>query len=69
MLTETLGLSIASPYAAYGELAIGAINLGNLNLELLRHSDALLGVIAHSPARGHGIAPPPSAYLATPGRA
>jgi len=56
MLTETLGLPIAWPYVAYGNFASDGVNLGNLNLEVLCHSDAQSEFRAHSPARIHGIA-------------
>lgn len=61
VLTETLGLPIAWPYAAYGDFASGGINLGNLNVEVLRHSDAVPGSMPHSPARVQGIAFHPGA--------
>ncbi len=56
VLTETLGLPIAWPYAAYGDFASGGVSLGSLNLEVLRHSDAGPASRAHSPARVQGIA-------------
>lgn len=63
VLSETLALPIAWPYAAYGDFASGAVNLGNLSLELVRHSDALPGFPARSLARVQGIALHP---VATP---
>lgn len=56
VLTETLGLPIAWPYAASGDFASGGVNLGNLNLEVLTHPDAVPGISAHPPARIQGIA-------------
>ncbi len=56
MLIERLGLPIAWPYVAYGDFASGGVNLGSLNVEVLRHSDAVPGLMAHSPARVQGIA-------------
>jgi len=56
VLTETLGLPIAWPYVTYGDFVTGGVNLGNLNLEVLRHSDAGPRFMAHPPARVQGIA-------------
>ncbi len=56
VLIERLGLPIAWPYVAYGDFASGGVNLGSLNVEVLRHSDAVPGLMAHSPARVQGIA-------------
>jgi len=41
---------------AYGDFASGAVDLGSLNFEVLRHSDAVPGFMARSPARVQGIA-------------
>lgn len=62
-LTETLGLPVAWPFVTYGNFASGAVNLGNLNLEVLRHSDAMPGFVAHLPTHVQGIALHP---VATP---
>lgn len=55
-LTETLGLPVAWPYAAYGDFATGGVSLGNLNFEVLAHQGAMPGIAAHAPARVQGIA-------------
>lgn len=56
VLTERFGLPVAWPYVASGDFASGAVNLGNLNFEVLAHSDAVPGFVASSPARIQGIA-------------
>jgi len=54
--TERFGLPVAWPYVASGDFASGAVNLGNLNFEVLAHSDAVPGFVASSQARIQGIA-------------
>jgi hypothetical protein len=55
-LTDGVKLPTAWPYAAYGDFASGGINFGNVNLEVLAHSDVVPAFSAAEPAQVRGIA-------------
>lgn len=55
-LVDELDLPIAWPYASYGVFASGGINFGNVNLEVLLHSEADPSFHASHPAKVRGIA-------------
>jgi catechol 2,3-dioxygenase-like lactoylglutathione lyase family enzyme len=59
-MNETLNLPLAWPFADYGLFASGAVNLGNLNLELV---DARGQFVAVNPARVTGIAFEPASTV------
>ena len=55
-LTTDLELPIAWPFEDYGAFASGGVSLGNVNLEVLRASDAFVHGSLVKPARIRGIA-------------